>query len=394
MSTVLILGGDGYCGWPTALYLSQKGHTVAILDSLSRRHWDHELNIHPLTPIKSIHDRIKQWHQLTGHAIPLFMGNLLDYDFLKDTILRFKPDSIVHFAEQRAAPYSMIDHKHGVFTQYNNVIGSLNLLYAIKDCCPDAHLIKLGTMGEYGTPNIDIEEGYLKVKHNGREDTVLYPKKPGSIYHLSKVHDSHNIEFACRAWDLRATDLNQGVVYGHHTSECDLSEVLINRFDYDEIFGTALNRFCVQAAIGHPLSVYGQGTQTRGFINIKDTVRCIEIAVNNPASMGEFRVFNQFTEQFSVIDLAKKVQAVASIMGLTTRIDNLSNPRVEEESHYYHAINTQLMTLGLAPHNLDNQCIKTLIQLALNHRDAIDTSLISPTISWKHGRKAKEAACV
>ena len=214
------------------------------------------------------------------------MGDVTDYDFLASTIEQLRPDAVVHFAEQRAAPYSMIDRKHAVFTQVNNVVGTLNLLFAIRELQPDCHLVKLGTMGEYGTPNIDIEEGYIKIEHNGRSDVLPFPKQPGSFYHLSKVHDSHNMMFACKIWGLRATDLNQGVVYGTVTDEVALDEALINRFDYDEIFGTVLNRFCVQAAMGHPLTVYGKGGQTRGFLDIRDTVRCIELACLQPAGRG------------------------------------------------------------------------------------------------------------
>ena len=304
---ICVLGGDGYCGWATALYLSSKGHTVSIVDNYARRQWDHELGVQTLTPIQPLADRLRAWHDLTGRRIELFVGDVTDHDFLASTIESFRPESVVHFAEQRAAPYSMIDRKHAVFTQVNNVVGTLNLLFAIRELAPDCHLVKLGTMGEYGTPNIDIEEGYIKIEHNGRSDVLPFPKQPGSFYHLSKVHDSHNIMFACRIWGIRATDLNQGVVYGTVTDEVRMDEALINRFDYDEVFGTVLNRFCVQAAVGHPLTVYGTGGQTRGFLDIRDTVRCIEIACLNPAARGECRVFNQFTEQFSVLQLAQMV---------------------------------------------------------------------------------------
>ena len=309
---ICILGGDGYCGWATALYLSQKGHTVAVVDNFVRRQWDHELGAQTLTPIRPLVERVNTWTDLTGHRIQVFVGDVTDYDFLASMIEEFQPESVVHFAEQRSAPYSMIDRKHAVGTQVNNVVGTLNLLFAIRELAPECHLVKLGTMGEYGTPNIDIEEGYIKIEHNGRSDVLPFPKQPGSFYHLSKVHDSHNISFACKIWGLRATDLNQGVVYGAVTDETALDEALINRFDYDEVFGTVLNRFCVQAAVGHPLTVYGKGGQTRGFLDIRDTVRCIEIACLKPAQPGECRVFNQFTEQFSVLDLAKLVQTAGA----------------------------------------------------------------------------------
>jgi UDP-sulfoquinovose synthase len=323
---VLVIGGDGYCGWATALYLSSRGHEVAIIDSLVRRHWDNELGVSTLTPIAPIQKRIDRWQGLTGKKIGLYVGDITNYEFLSSTFRQFEPESVVHFGEQRSAPFSMIDREHAVATQVNNVVGTLNVLYAIKNDFPDCHLVKLGTMGEYGTPNIDIEEGYITIEHNGRKDTLPYPKQPGSFYHLSKVHDSHNIHFACKIWGIRATDLNQGVVYGVLTEETGIDEYLINRLDYDGVFGTALNRFCIQAAIGHPLTVYGKGGQTRGFLDIRDTVRCMEIAINNPAQPGEFRVFNQFTELFSVRDLAKMVQKAGQAMGMKVEIDNLENP--------------------------------------------------------------------
>src|SRR5271155_2772810 len=317
---IAVLGGDGYCGWATALYLSSKGHSIAIIDNFSRRQWDFELGVQTLTPIRPLSERLNVWQQLTGRKIDLFVGDVTDYDFISSVISTFQPEAIVHFAEQRSAPYSMIDRKHAVFTQVNNVVGTLNLLFAIKELAPDCHIIKLGTMGEYGTPNIDIEEGFIKIQHNGREDVLPFPKQPGSFYHLSKVHDSHNIHFCCKIWGISATDLNQGVVYGTITDETAMDEALVNRFDYDEVFGTALNRFCVEAAVGHPLTVYGTGGQTRGFLDIRDTVRCVELACLNPAGRGEFRVFNQFTEQFSVMDLAHLVQNAGKQSGLNVEI--------------------------------------------------------------------------
>jgi UDP-sulfoquinovose synthase len=380
---VAVLGGDGYCGWATALYLSSRGHSVAIADNFCRRQWDHELGVQTLTPILPLSDRLGVWRQLTGETIQLFVGDVTEYDFLSSVIETFEPEAVVHFAEQRAAPYSMIDRKHAVFTQVNNVVGTLNLLFALREFQPDCHLIKLGTMGEYGTPNIDIEEGYITIEHNGRRDTVPYPKQPGSFYHLSKVHDSHNIMFTCKAWRLRATDLNQGVVYGTMTDEVALDEALINRFDYDEVFGTVLNRFCVQAAIGHPLTVYGKGGQTRGFLDIRDTVRCVEIACLNPANPGECRVFNQFTEQFSVLDLAQMVQAAGKKLGLAVQVDHLPDPRVEAEEHYYHAKHSKLIELGLEPHFLSDSLLDSLMNVALKYRDRIDSAVMLPRINWR-----------
>jgi UDP-sulfoquinovose synthase len=280
----------------------------------------------------------------------------------------------------------MIDRNHAVGTQVNNVVGTLNLLFALREFQPDCHLVKLGTMGEYGTPNIDIEEGYITIEHNGRKDLLPFPKQPGSFYHLSKVHDSHNMMFACKIWGTRATDLNQGVVYGTMTDEVALDEALINRFDYDEVFGTVLNRFCAQAALGHPLTVYGKGGQTRGFLDIRDTVRCVELACLNPAGKGEFRVFNQFTEQFSVMDLAHLVQNAGKQTGLNVEIDYLPDPRVEAEQHYYNAKHSKLIDLGLAPHFLSDSLLDSLIDIAVRYRDRIDTSLFLPRVNWRQAR--------
>jgi UDP-sulfoquinovose synthase len=380
---VLVIGGDGYCGWATALYLSERGYEVAILDSLVRRHWDAELCIQTLTPIAPIQQRVGRWEELTGKSLPLYIGDINNYSFLTATLQEFKPDSIVHFGEQRSAPFSMIDREHAVLTQTNNVMGTLNLLYAIHELLPDCHLVKLGTMGEYGTPNIDIEEGYITIEHNGRKDTLPYPKQPGSFYHLSKVHDTHNIHFACKVWGIRATDLNQGVVYGVLTDQTGRDELLINRLDYDGIYGTALNRFCIQAAIGHPLTVYGNGSQTRTFLDIRDTVRCVELAIATPAEQGEFRVFNQFTEQFSVNDLALKVQQAGSALGLKVEINNIENPRVEKEDHYFKATNTNLINLGLEPHFLSDSLLDSLLNFAVKYQQRVDRSQILPKVSWK-----------
>jgi UDP-sulfoquinovose synthase len=381
---IAVLGGDGYCGWATALYLSKQGHTVAIIDNFIRRLWDHELGAQTLTPIRPLSDRLRVWKDLTGKTIESFVGDVTDYEFLAETMKEFEPEAIVHFAEQRSAPYSMIDRKHAVSTQVNNVVGTLNVLFAIREINPDCHLVKLGTMGEYGTPNIDIEEGYIEIEHNGRKDVLPFPKQPGSFYHLSKVHDSHNMMFACRIWKLRATDLNQGVVYGTVTDETALDEALINRYDYDEVFGTVLNRFCIQAAVGHPLTVYGKGGQTRGFLDIRDTVRCIEIACMQPANPGECRVFNQFTEQFSVLELAHLVQEASKKLGLKAQIDHLPDPRVELESHYYNAKHSKLVDLGLKPHLLSDSLLDSLVNIAIEYRERVDQSLFMPQVNWRN----------
>jgi len=383
---ILVLGGDGYCGWPTALHLSQRGNDIAIADSFVRRSWDHELGAQTLTPIRPLTERLRTWQRRTGKEIESFVGDILDYEFLAEVMREFEPEAVVHFAEQRSAPYSMIDRQHAVFSQVNNVVGTLNVLFAIKEFQPDCHLVKLGTMGEYGTPNIDIEEGFIRIQHNGREDVLPFPKQPGSFYHLSKVHDSHNIHFCCKIWGIRATDLNQGVVYGTVTDETALDPALVNRFDYDEVFGTALNRFCAQAAIEHPITVYGKGGQTRGFLDIRDTVRCIELACLNPAARGEFRVFNQFTEQFSVLELAQMVHVAGERLGLNVRIEHLPDPRVEAEEHYYNAKHTKLAELGLKPHLLSESLLDSLVNIAIEHRDRVDLSLLMPRVNWRNSR--------
>jgi UDP-sulfoquinovose synthase len=359
------------------------------VDNFVRRQWDHELGAQTLTPILPLSDRLRAWTRLTGKSIELFVGDVTDYDFLLSTAKQFEPEAIIHFAEQRSAPYSMIDRKHAVFTQVNNVVGTLNVLFAIREVQPDCHLIKLGTMGEYGTPNIDIEEGYIHIEHNGRSDLLPFPKQPGSFYHLSKVHDSHNMMFACNVWGVRATDLNQGVVYGTMTDEIGLDEALINRLDYDEVFGTVLNRFCAQAAIGQPLTVYGKGGQTRGFLDIRDTVRCIELACLNPAAKGECRVYNQFTEQFSVLDLARNVREAGKDLGMKVEIDHIPDPRVEAEHHYYNAKHSKLLDLGLQPHYLSESLLDSLMNIALKYRDRIDSTMMLPQVNWREPRNER-----
>jgi UDP-sulfoquinovose synthase len=382
---VLVLGGDGYLGWPTALHLSDCGHDTAVLDNFARRKYDEELGVRSLVPIEDLDVRIGAWLEKSGKQIKSYIGDLLDADFVYETLRDFRPDAIVHYAEQRAAPYSMIDRAHAVYTQHNNVIGNLNLLFAIAEIDPDIHLVKLGTMGEYGTPNIDIEEGWLDIEHNGRTDRVLYPKRPGSFYHLSKVHDSHNIEFACRVWGLRATDLNQGVVYGQQTEQTALDERLATRLDYDGVFGTVLNRFIIQAVLGEPLTVYGKGGQTRGVIDIRDTVECIRLAVESPAEPGEFRVFNQMTESMSVRDIATTV--VKQFPG-PAQIEHLDNPRVEAPEHYYNVIHTGLEKLGLNPHLLSDTLIESMFGIVEANKHRVDADKLYPGVRWRRTNNA------
>jgi len=377
---ILILGGDGYLGWPTALHLSRRGHEVVVVDNLVRRDYDSEMGVGSLVPIARIERRVRTWHAVSGLHVELAVGDLTDAAFVLRTIEAYRPDTIVHFAEQRSAPYSMIDREHAVYTQVNNVVGTLNLLYAMAEVDPSIHLVKLGTMGEYGSPNIDIEEGFIEITHRGRTDVLPYPKQPGSFYHLSKVHDSHNIMFACRTWGLRSTDLNQGIVYGQETPETSLHPDLATRFDYDAVFGTVLNRFCVQAVVGHPLTVYGAGGQTRGMLDIRDTLACVELACLNPPEHGEYRVFNQFTESFSVLQLARIVREVYPG---PVEIEHIDDPRVEQEEHYYRAAHTKLLDLGLVPHLLDRQAISDLLGVVGRHRRRVDTGAIRPTVQWR-----------
>jgi len=384
---VLILGGDGYLGWPTAMYLSQQGHEVAVVDNFIKRQWQAEKGTEPLMPIATLHERVKVWKEVSGKTIELHVGNLTNHRFVYSLFSKFQPDAIVHYAEQPSAPFSMIDRHHAVLTQTNNVVGTLNVMFAMQHSCPNAHLIKLGTMGEYGTPNIDIEEGYLEVEHNGRKDKVLFPKKPFSFYHLSKVHDSHNLYFAANVWGMRVTDLNQGVVYGADTDETKMHERLVTSFHYDEVFGTALNRFCVQAVKGVPLTIYGDGTQVRSFLNIKDTLKCVEIAVDNPADRGEFRVFNQFTETFSMNELAMHVQQAASKHGYKVEIQSIKNPRVEKSNHYYNPSNSNLISLGLNPIKLSDALFDDVLTRVKQFKDRINTDVIYPTVKWQHDTK-------
>jgi UDP-sulfoquinovose synthase len=380
---VLILGGDGYLGWPTAMRFSAGGHEVSVVDNFSRRAWHETHGTDSLTPIRSLEERTEAWRQISGKEIPSCIGAIEDPEFLERVVVETRPEAVIHYGEQPSAPYSMASREQAVETQYTNVIGTLNLLFFLRDHAPDCHLVKLGTMGEYGTPNIDIEEGFIEIEHKGRKDTLPFPKLPGSLYHLSKVHDSSNIHFACRVWGLRSTDLNQGVVYGIETDETAQDERLCTRFDYDEWFGTVLNRFCVQAVIGHPLTVYGKGGQTRGFLNIRDTLQCVELAVNNPPDAGEYRVFNQFTESFSVAQLADLVQTSAEELGLAVEIEHVENPRVELEEHYYNPVHTKLLDLGLQPSFLGDELVRSTLDTITKYRDRVIDSAIDPRTQWK-----------
>lgn len=380
---ILILGGDGYLGWPTAMYLSRRGHEVGVVDNFNKRKWEMELGVKPLTPILTLHERVKTWKEFTGKEIKIYIGDLINERHVQKIFTDFMPEAVVHYGEQPSAPYSMMGNHSATETQTNNIVGTLNVLFAIKRSCPYAHLVKLGTMGEYGTPNIDIEEGYITINHKGRSDVLIFPKRAGSFYHLSKVHDSHNIEFACRVWGLRATDLNQGVVYGLETEETRLSPKLNTSFHYDAIFGTALNRFCVQAVAGLPITPYGKGGQKRGYLNIIDTLQCVELAILNPADKGEFRVFNQFAEIFTVNELAKIVKACAEKSGLSVQVMNISNPRKEAENHYYNPVHTKLLDLGFQPHKLSDVLVNSMLKKIMDFKNNIIIETLAPKISWE-----------
>ena len=365
---VLILGGDGYLGWPTAMHFAVRGHQVLAADSYVKREWEKEVGAAPLERVELLAERARRWNRDNeNHEIRTSRGDLTNVDYTYSLVHDFRPDAIIHYGEQPSAPFSMIDAVHASTTQANNVVGTLNVLFAMRDVVPDAHLVKLGSMGEYGTPNIAIEEGYLRVEHKGRVDTLPYPKQPGSFYHLSKVHDSANLYFASRAWNLSITDLNQGVVYGVWTNEMALPGGSGTSFHYDGIFGTVLNRFCVQAVAGVPLTVYGSGRQQRAFLNIRDTLQCVDIAVRNPARKGAPRVFNQFTEQFSVQELAARVQEAGQKVKIPVAIRHLNNPRTEADSHYYAPSNASLLRLGLKPSLLSDELVTSMLKHVEKH---------------------------
>ena len=379
---ILVLGGDGYLGWPTALHFSSRGHEVALVDNYLRRRTVLEAGADSLTPILNLGQRVSAWREVSGHEIEHHLFDLCEYEPLLELFRSFRPEAVVHYGQVPSAPYSMIDRRHAVFTQQNNIVNNLNVIFAILDAGLDCHLVKLGTMGEYGCPDIDIEEGYIEIHHKGRSDVLPFPKLPHSWYHASKVADSTNIHFASRVYGLRATDLNQGVVYGLWTEETALDPRLTTRFDYDEQFGTALNRFCLQAVVGHPLTVYGEGTQTRGFLNIQDTLQCVDLAVANPADRGEFRVFNQFTESFSVLDLAEAVRKAGAEVGLQVEIGPVENPRTEAAEHYYNPQNTKLLDLGLQPTLLSDDLVQHTLGILMQHRDRAVVEAIAPRTRW------------
>jgi UDP-sulfoquinovose synthase len=379
---ILILGGDGYLGWPTAMYLSNRGHEVAVLDNYFRRKACIELDCEPLIQVPNLNRRAALWEAISNRLITVFIGDVCDYPFLLRVFREFEPEAVIHYAEQPAAPFSMMGHQQAIFTLTNNLVSTANLIHAVKGLTPHCHIIKLGTMGVYGTPNIDIEEGYLEVVHKGRSHRFLYPKTPGSLYHLTKAQDGDMLYFYCRIWSIRVTDLNQGPVYGVETEESSQDDRLFSIFNYDAIFGTVLNRFLVQAVAGVPLTVYGKGGQTRGYLNLKDTLACVELTLLHPAALGEYRVFNQFVENFSVNRLAQMVQRAGGELGLRVDIRHIPNPRLEAEEHYYNPVHTGFLELGLKPHYLTEEILCHMLKLVHKYRDNIQSRLIPPKVAW------------
>jgi UDP-sulfoquinovose synthase len=379
---VLILGGDGYLGWPTAMHLSARGHDVAVVDNYLRRRICREEDVGPLFEVPNLHERIRIWKSVSGKSIRLFVGDLTDWSFVEKIFSEFTPEGIVHYAEQPAAPYSMLNRRAASLTLKNNISVTANLIFAVKAFCRDAHIVKLGTMGEYGTPNIDIEEGWLNVDHNGRKEKFLFPRQAGSLYHTTKIMDTDLLWFYVRMWDFRVTDLMQGPVYGLFTHETGEDQRLLPFFNYDELFGTVLNRFVVQAVAGHPLTVYGKGGQTRGYLNILDTLNCIRLSLEKPAKKGELRILNQFTETFSVNHLAERVRCSGEKLGLGVEVRSVENPRKEAEEHYYNPRHTGLLEMGLEPNFLTDEVILRMLKFVLKHKDRIKENRIYRKVKW------------
>ena len=379
---VLILGGDGYLGWPTAMYFSKRGHTVTVVDNYFRRNASIELDCESLIPTTNLFQRVKRWKEASGKTINVFIGDIAQYEFLLSVFRESRPDTIIHYAEQPSAPYSMLNREKAAFTIQNNLISTLNIIYGVKEVVPGSHIVKLGTMGEYGTPDIDIEEGWLEIEHKGRRDKFLFPREASSLYHTTKIQDTDLLWFYVRTWGLRVTDLMQGPVYGISTDEADIHDDLKPNFHYDEIFGTVLNRFIVQALVGYPLTVYGKGGQKRGYINLRDTLQCVYLSAAQPADYGELRIFNQVTEVFSVNELASMVQRVGRELGHDVRIHNVENPRKEKENHYYNPKYTGLVELGLDPHYLTDEVLARMFNILGPYQYRINRDAIFRGVKW------------
>ncbi|MBT6133910.1 MAG: NAD-dependent epimerase/dehydratase family protein [Kordiimonadaceae bacterium] len=379
---VLILGGDGYLGWPTAMSLSARGHDVWVVDNYLRRKTAVETASEALLNAPLLDERAAIFKAETGNGIKVTIGDLCDRSVLDNIFTIFKPDVVIHYAEQPSAPYSMMNYETARLTFDNNLQTTFNVIWAVLQHAPECHIIKLGTMGEYGTPNIDIEEGWIDIEHKGRSGKFLYPRAAGSLYHTTKVLDTDLLWFYVRTYGLKVSDLMQGPVYGFATAETDISDKLLPHFHYDDIFGTVVNRFLVQAVAGVPLTVYGKGGQTRGYLNIQDTLQCVELAMNNPVDAGELRILNQFTETFSVNELAEKIQAVGNVLNLNVEVKAIENPRKELEDHYYNPIHSGLNELGLKPHYMTDQVIAGMLNKVLEYKDRIDVSKILPRVKW------------
>ncbi len=388
---ILVLGGDGYLGWPTSMHFACHGHEVLVVDNYLRRTIAQQTRSEALIANPNLHARAELFEALTHCHIEVRIGDCADFRFLEEVVSEFVPDAIIHYAEQPSAPYSMIGFPEAKLTLNNNLNATFNVVWAVLTHAPDCHIVKLGTMGEYGTPNIDIEEGWIEIEHNGRADKFLYPRQAGSLYHTTKVLDTDLLWFYVRTHGLRVTDLMQGPVYGISTEEADLDERLMPNFHYDDIFGTVVNRFLVQAAAGIPLTVYGRGGQIRGYLNLKDTLQCLSIAVENPPRHGEMRILNQFTEQFSVNQLAERVQRVGNGMGLRVQVRAIANPRKEKEEHYYNPVHSGLLQLGLQPHYMTDQVVAGMLSEVIRYRDQIDAGKILPRVSWNQSDGAASA---
>jgi len=381
---VLITGIDGYSGWPLALHLLSRGHEVVGLDNFVTRRRVREVGSWSATPIPSFARRQAVVKELVGREIGFHRGDMTRFEFVRGVLATEKPDAIVHLAEQRSAPYSMIDVHHAVATQVENLTGTLHLLYAIQECCPEAHLVKMGTMGEYGTPNLDIAEGFFDIEFRGRKDRVPFPRQAGSWYHWSKVFDSGDVMFATKIWNLRATDVMQGVIYGIRTPEIK-DDRLLTRFDFDETWGTALNRFIAQAVLGLPITPYGKGEQKRGFIALEDSMQSLRLAVENPPAAGEYRVFNQFDEAYSVNALAELAERVAHEFGLSPTIDHPPDPRVEAEQHYYHPLHDHLLSLGYRRSRALEDVVREIFHDLIRFRRRLEAKrhVVLPTVQWR-----------
>jgi len=378
----LILGGDGYLGWPSAMRFSKKGHEVVVVDNYLRRNLSRERDVEALYDTPNLTERVRVWKQITGKEIPARIGDCADYAFLSGIFRELDPEVVVHYAEQPSAPFSMLDQGSAELTLINNLKSTLNICWAVREHAPQCHVIKLGTMGEYGTPNIDIEEGWLDIEHKGRKERFLYPRQASSLYHTTKIQDTDLLWFYVRTWGLRVTDLMQGPVYGLATDETEMDDRLVTFFNYDEIFGTVLNRFVVQAVCGYPLTVYGKGGQIRGYLNIRDTLACVELSMLNPPDPGELRIFNQIVETFSVYDLAEMVAQVGKARGHKVEITRIENPRVEKEEHYYNPSYTGLKELGLKPHPLTDEVLNGMFVIVEKYAKDIEAHKIFRGYKW------------